>query len=104
MAVFDDKSRYVRFATVYAATDRRGRQVQALTAALVPPQNKLGEHLRRDGQRLDHLANFYLGDPNGFWRIAGINGALLPDSLRLGSRAQILTHRMPIGFIAVFTS
>jgi len=32
MAVFDDKSRYVRFATVYAATDRRGRQVQALAA------------------------------------------------------------------------
>ena len=78
MAVFDDKSRYVRFASVYAATDRRGRQVQALTPAFVPPQNKLGEHLRRDGQRLDHLANFYLGDPNGFWRIAG----------RAGVRAQ----------------
>ena len=93
MAVFDDKSRYVRFATVYAATDRRGRQVQALTAALVPPQNKLNEHLRRDGQRLDHLANFYLGDPNGFWRIAEINGAILPDALALVRSITIPTQR-----------
>jgi hypothetical protein len=93
MAVFDDKSRYVRFATVYAATDRRGRQVQALTAALVPPQNKFGEHLRRDGQRLDHLANFYLGDPNGFWRIAEINGAILPDALALVRSTTIPTQR-----------
>ena len=93
MAVFDDKSRYVRFATVYAATDRRGRQVQALTAALVPPQNKLSEHLRRDGQRLDHLANFYLGDSNGFWRIAEINGAILPDALALVRSTTIPTQR-----------
>src|SRR5438876_528600 len=40
MAVFDDNSRYVRFASVYTVTDRRGRQVQALTAAAVPRQNK----------------------------------------------------------------
>ena len=68
MAVFDDNSRYVRFASIYTATDRRGRTVQALTAALVPPQTKLGEHLRQDGQRLDHLAAFYLGDPNEIGR------------------------------------
>jgi hypothetical protein len=84
MAVFDDKSRYVRFASVYAAADRRGRQVQALT---------LGEHLRRDGQRLDHLANFYLGDPSGFWRIAEMNGALLPDALALVRSITIPTQR-----------
>jgi hypothetical protein len=44
-------------------------------------QTLLGEHLHREGQRLDHLANFYLQDPNGFWRIADINDAMLPDAL-----------------------
>jgi hypothetical protein len=91
MAVFDDVSRYVRFASFYTATDRRGRTVQALTAALVPPQNKLGEHLRR--QRLDHLAAFYLGDPTGYWRIAEINGAMLPDALALTRILTIPTRR-----------
>jgi len=93
MAVFDDKSRYARFATVYPTTDRRGRTVNALTFALVPPQTKLGEHLRRDGQRLDHLARFYLDDANGFWRIAEMNGAVLPDSLALARHLAIPTRR-----------
>jgi hypothetical protein len=92
MAVFDENSRYVRFASVYTATDRRGRQVQALTAA-VPTQTRLGEHLRRDGQRLDHLAGFYLSDPNGFWRLAEINGAILPDALALVRSLTIPTRR-----------
>ncbi|MCW3475303.1 hypothetical protein [Limobrevibacterium gyesilva] len=92
MAVFDPDSRYVRFASVYTATDRRGRSVQALTAALVPPQTTLGQHQRRDGQRLDHLAAFYLGDANGFWRIAEANGAVLPDAL---AGARILTIPTP---------
>ena len=93
MAVFDDNSRYVRFAGVYTATDRRGRTVRALTAALVPPQTGLGEHLRQDGQRLDHLAGFYLGDANGFWRIAEVNGAVLPDALALVRSITIPTRR-----------
>jgi hypothetical protein len=81
MAVFDEKSRYVKNASLYEATDRRGRRVPALTAADAPVQTLLGEHLHREGQRLDHLANFYLQDPNGFWRIADINDAMLPDAL-----------------------
>ena len=44
-------------------------------------QLPLGDHRRRDGQRLDHLANFYLGDPLGFWRIAEHNDAMLPDAI-----------------------
>jgi hypothetical protein len=81
MAVFDNKSRYAKSAAVYETTDRRGRRVPALTAADQPAQTLLGEHLRQEGQRLDHLANFYLQDPNGFWRIAEINDAMLPDAL-----------------------
>lgn len=81
MAQFDPKSRYVRHASIYEATDRRGRTVQALTPAVVPAQNELGEHILRQGQRLDHLAHFYIKDPNGFWRIADHNGKVLPDAV-----------------------
>jgi hypothetical protein len=81
MPVFDKKSRYVKDALIYEATDRRGRRVPALTAANKPVQTLLGEHLRKEGQRLDHLANFYLQDPNGFWRICELNDAMLPDAL-----------------------
>jgi hypothetical protein len=70
MAVFDEKkSRYVINASLYEVTDRRGRKVVTLTVADRPVQTLLGEHLSKKGQRLDHLANFYLQDPNGFWRI-----------------------------------
>lgn len=81
MAVFDPKSRYVKHATTYVAVDRRGRTVAALTVAARPVLALLGEHLRRQGQRLDHLANFYFADANGYWRIAELNEAMLPDAL-----------------------
>lgn len=81
MATFDKKSRYVRHATTYVTTDRRGRSVSALTPAARPVQEHLGDHRRRDGQRLDHLANFYLGDALGFWRLAEHNDVMLPDAL-----------------------
>jgi hypothetical protein len=81
VAIFDKKSRYVLNAQTYTTTDRRGRTVTALTPAERPNQVPLGDHLRRDGQRLDHLANFYLGDPNGFWRLAEHNDVMLPDAI-----------------------
>jgi len=81
MAVSDKKSRYVKNASTYEATDRRGRKVVALTVADKPVQTLLGEHLLKEGQRLDHLANFYIEDANGFWRISELNEAMLPDQL-----------------------
>ena len=81
MAVSDRKSRYVKNASTYEAIDRRRRKVLALTAADKPEQTLLGEHLLKEGQRLDHLANFYIEDANGFWRIAELNDAMLPDQL-----------------------
>lgn len=90
MAIFDKKSRYVLHATTYLTTDRRGRSVSALTPAEKPAQVHLGDHRRRDGQRLDHLANFYLGDPYGFWRVAEHNDAMLPDAI-----AELDSLRIP---------
>lgn len=80
MAVFDPKSRYVKHARVYHSIDRRGRTVAAVTPAVLPAQNRLGIHRRKQGQRLDHLAAFYLQDPYGYWRIVALNGVLLPDA------------------------
>jgi hypothetical protein len=89
MATFDPKSRYVKFATTYEVKDRRGRIVTALTPAEPPPQPKLGEHLRKQGQRLDHLANHYLRDANGFWRVAEMNDKVLPDAVLVEDTIKI---------------
>jgi hypothetical protein len=89
MAAFNPKSRYVLHATTEAAIDRRGRQVVALTPAEVPPQAILGEHLKKDHQRLDHLAHHYLKDATGFWRIAEANDTIPPDALAEASRVLI---------------
>jgi hypothetical protein len=92
MAVFDKKSRYVKNASTYEATDRRGRRVLALTAASKPEQTLLGEHLLKEGQRLDHLASFYLGDPNGSWRVCEINDAMAADQLAEAEVVKIPTE------------
>lgn len=89
MSIFDPKSRYAKAGT-YLTTDRRGRTVTALMPAERPVQVHLGDHRRRDGQRLDHLSAFYLLDPNGFWKLAEHNGAMLPDAI-----AETGTVRIP---------
>lgn len=81
MGVFSPKSRYALYAEVVVARDRRGRLVPAVLSPDVPAAAELGEHLRRERQRLDHLAHFYLDDATGFWRIALHNDAVLPDAI-----------------------
>ncbi|WP_118136102.1 hypothetical protein [Oceanicella sp. SM1341] len=91
MSVFDPDSRYVRFAKVVPARDRRGREVQALTPAEIPARPELGEHLRREGQRLDHLAAHYLDQPAGYWWLVHHNGVLSADVL-----AEAPVIRIPV--------
>ena len=82
MAVFDRLSRYVKPPLeTYEVTDIRGRKVFALPTPEPLTEGSVGRHVLKDFQRLDHLAAAYLRDPNGFWRIALVNGAVLPDSL-----------------------
>jgi hypothetical protein len=80
MAIFDQKSRYVRYATVVHAVDRRGRTAACLTPAVVPKVAELGRHRLKQGQRLDHLAAHYLGDANGYWQIADIENAMTVEA------------------------
>lgn len=78
--MFDDKSRY-KNSTQYEMKDRRGRNVQVAATPEAPVQTILGFHLRRQGQRLDHLAALYLDNGAGFWRIAEANGVMLAETL-----------------------
>jgi hypothetical protein len=69
-----------------------GPDGEAVTVSESPRRSRpprLGVHIRRDGERLDHLANHYLKDPTGFWRICDANDAMLPDSLTDAPRVDI---------------
>lgn len=81
MAIYERNSRYAKFAKVEETTDAMGRKMLTMGVARVPAQKELGEHIRRDGQRLDHLASYYLKDASAYWRICEMNDVLLPDQL-----------------------
>ena len=78
--MFDAKSRYAHVTSVLVR-DARGRMVEAVPPAPAPVQSLLGTHLRRQGERADHLAARYLADPAGFWRLAHFNDAMTADVL-----------------------
>ncbi len=78
--MFNSKSRYAQL-TLYQVKDHRGRQVTVVPVPAAPAQTKLGYHITRQGQRLDHLAHKYLDDATGFWRICELNDVMLPETL-----------------------
>jgi len=80
MSLFDPKSRYVNLATVLLI-DGRGRTVEVVPPAPAPAQTLRGRHLRRQGERPDHLAALYLSDPAGYWRLAEMNDAMTGEVL-----------------------
>lgn len=41
----------------------------------------IGEHTVTQGERLDHIAARYLGDPQLFWRVCDSNRAIRPEEL-----------------------
>ncbi|WP_433796247.1 hypothetical protein [Actinoplanes sp. CA-252034] len=86
MSEYDDRSRY-RDSPAYTVPDRQGRPVSVVAVPPAPRQPEAGVHLLRDGERPDHLAARYLGDPAGFWRLAEANDAM---------QAEWLTERREI--------
>jgi hypothetical protein len=86
-------SRYEKTGTYQA---RRADGVAVVVARLpLPPRPEdvalRGSHPRQEGQRLDHVANHYLADPAGFWRLCDANDAVVPDAL--GARPLIAIPR-----------
>ncbi|WP_404337163.1 hypothetical protein AB2M62_01390 [Sphingomonas sp. MMS12-HWE2-04] len=81
MSVFEANSRYLLYANVTQGIDRKGRTVACVTPARIPNAPNLGIHRRRDGQRLDHIAERYLANATGFWRIAHHNGAMTVEQI-----------------------
>src|SRR2546426_11835412 len=78
--MFDPKSRYVALKT-YTVKDHRGREVPVVPVPSPPDQATLGIHVLRQGERLDHLAQKYLDNPAGFWRICELNEVMLAENL-----------------------
>lgn len=92
MSFYENNSRYMQHAEIVEITDKDGRTVERVSRAKRPQQTELGEHIRREGQRLDHLANYYLKDPHGYWRICELNDVLLPDQLAEAQLIKIPTR------------
>jgi hypothetical protein len=80
MSLFDPKSRYVGLPTVLMV-DARGRTVEVVPPAPSIAQALRGRHLRRQGERADHLATLYLSNPAGYWRLAEMNDAMTAEVL-----------------------
>jgi hypothetical protein len=78
--MFDDKSRYLKVPT-YQVPDHLGRTVTVVGVPGAPMQTTLGIHLRRQGQRLDHLSAKYLQDPAGAWRICELSDVMHPQAI-----------------------
>jgi len=94
MALFDRLSRYVKPPLdTYQVVDIRGREVTALPVPAAPPEVSAGLHIRKQGDTLDQLAFAFLADAHAYWRIAELNGAMLPDAL---ANAETLAIPAPI--------
>ena len=85
--MFDSTSRYAGLGTAQLTVvdaDGNERVLAYVRRRFVPgasESSSLVLHAVVQGQRLDHLATRYFGDPTQFWRICDANDALRPDEL-----------------------
>lgn len=92
MTNFSPTSRY--YATLTGEIQIGGKTLRFLRRRFLPqPENfvLLQYHTVTQGERLDHIAAHYLGDPEAFWRIADANRAMRPEelTLRVGRKLRI---------------
>jgi hypothetical protein len=85
--VFAPTSRYAGVPTTTLAVtgpDGAPREITYVRRRALPrPQDHvvLAQHTVEPGERLDHLADRYLGDATQFWRICDAAGVLRPADL-----------------------
>jgi hypothetical protein len=80
--MFFSGSRYQN-QTTYTTTLADGTTATAVRLPLPSNPPLLGFHKRQQGERLDLIANYYLGDATGTWQICDGNNALAPDALAI---------------------
>jgi hypothetical protein len=73
-------SRYAAMAH-YQKQQPDGSVIQVTRLPLPGPAVVLGFFRRAGGQRLDLIANRFLADATGFWRLCDANNAIVPDAL-----------------------
>jgi hypothetical protein len=81
--LFPVTSRYYGLATNTIQTSD-GSTTIYLTRRFVPSADQfalLQIHVVTQDERLDNIANRYLGDPTAFWRLCDANNAMRPDEL-----------------------
>jgi hypothetical protein len=61
--------------------DSGGRILRYKKIRFIPETKTRGKHSVCQGDRLDHLSQRYLRDPELFWRICDANPTLWPDDL-----------------------
>jgi hypothetical protein len=69
-------SRYAR-TPVVEPLDADGTRSRSLAARSIPDTPGVLEHVVMDGERLDHLASRFYGDPRKYWLLLDAN----PDEL-----------------------
>lgn len=81
-SLFTATSRY--FGLEPQAINWQGRDYVYLPRRFAPSPARfqlLQEHTVIQGERLDHIAARYFGDPTLFWRVCDANGAMRPEAL-----------------------
>ncbi len=83
LAAFAPSSRYYGMETA-TLESAGGQTILYVRRRFVPSSEQMTpvtEHKVKEGERIDYLANQYLGDPGLFWQICDANGVLHPDDL-----------------------
>jgi hypothetical protein len=81
--MFSATSRYANVPIAEIETPD-GKIVKYVRRRFIPPPERfalLEEHTVVGGDRMDLLAQRYLGDPEQYWRIADANNTLAPETL-----------------------
>ncbi len=99
--MFSLTSRYHDLPTATMETSN-GRTIVYVRRRFIPPPERfetLVEHTVTQGERVDHIAAHYLGDPEQYWRICDANGVMRPEELieTPGERVRItLPEGIPV--------
>jgi hypothetical protein len=96
--MFGPTSRYFEVETA-TLTLPDGREVRYLRRRFLPPAGTgaiFAEHTVTEGERLDHIAARFLGDPELFWQLCDINNAMYPDELTAEIGRKLRVSLLPV--------